>query len=267
MEPTDQAAPNGGGAFEEEDFFQSYPNPSMGGGSGMGGGAGGATSEDPFNAFFGDDQGSDAAAPQDGSRPAASSADGASSSNYAAANDAPEIMYMPPPQVETPIPEETMKPDAYGAGGSEPIPTYGGFTDPEPLRQYAAHDDDDDNQPPSRPETPRAIREWRASFAQRLEAKKAKEDQIRTQNLAESKACIERMHAAWEERCTANKQLNVEEEKRFVAERDALQAQFSAPGEKPNWNMIPQLANLSGEFKKGQRDTSRMRSVILKLKT
>uniref|UniRef100_A0A7S0ZD61 Clathrin light chain n=1 Tax=Timspurckia oligopyrenoides TaxID=708627 RepID=A0A7S0ZD61_9RHOD len=241
------------GGYGDDDFFKDYPNPGMGGGDvGAAAGAG----DDPFGAFFGDDS-------------------GAPPPNMEGADvQQPEVMYMPPPGMETmepmePPPEpETMTPAGYGAGGSSAY-------DEPPVQSTApdfgagnyGDDDDDDELPPSRPETPRAIREWRAEFAQRIEQKRVKEDEMRAHNLQESRATIQRMYERWQERCVANRQLNTEEESRFLAERDALQAQFSAPGEKPNWNMIPQLANLSGEFKKGQRDTSRMRSVILKLKT
>mmetsp|Transcript_7963 Transcript_7963/g.17093 ORF Transcript_7963/g.17093 Transcript_7963/m.17093 type:complete len:252 (-) Transcript_7963:39-794(-) len=243
------------GGYGDEDFFKDYPAAPGGAAGGMAGAASGDAGDDPFGAFFGD------GAPAGGAAPTES-----------AEQQHPDIMYMPPPvaeEPEMPVEPETMTPAGYGAGGDEPLvgagldEAYGGGGG------GAGEDDDADSDelPPSRPETPRAIREWRAEFAKRLEEKRKKEEEIRTANLAESKATIERMHERWQERCNANKQLNLEEESRFIAERDALQAQFSAPGEKPNWNMIPQLADLSGGFKKGQRDTSRMRSVILKLKT
>ncbi|KAA8490567.1 hypothetical protein FVE85_3493 [Porphyridium purpureum] len=237
--------------YDDDDFFKSYPAPASDGAAG-----GGGDGDDPFNAFFGDGPSA-----QGEAMPMPAPAEGADA--------APGVMHMPPPEVEKsekPEEPETMMPDAYGAGGAEPmLGAYPGMD--APLQMERDEDQDSDDLPPSRPETPRAIREWRVDFSKRLEAKKAQEDEMRAKNLADSKATIEGMYARWQERCNANKQLNTEEENRFIAERDALQAQFSAPGEKPNWNMIPQLANLSGEFKKGQRDTSRMRSVILKLKT
>jgi len=253
------------------DFFKDYPGaPDAQGAGGMA--ASGVAADDPFGAFFGD------GAPQDDA-PTGSTADAGLGGEQQQQQQHPDIMYMPPPTAEpseaAADEPESMTPAGYGAGASAPAAA-GGFADMYGSgtaaggRNGGAYSDDgadSDELPPSRPETPRAIREWRAQFAQRLEEKRAKEDQMRAANLAESKAAIERMHERWQERCTANKQLNLEEENRFISERDALQAQFSAPGEKPNWNMIPQLANLSGEFKKGQRDTSRMRSVILKLKT
>lgn len=75
------------------------------------------------------------------------------------------------------------------------------------------------------------------------------------------------MHERWQQRVESNKKTNEEYEKKFTAERDAILKQFSRPGDKPNWNVVPHLANLSGNYTEGQRDTSRMRSVILKLKT
>eukprot|EP00188_Purpureofilum_apyrenoidigerum_P000665 Plantae.Rhodophyta-Purpureofilum_apyrenoidigerum.ctg13063.p1 GENE.Plantae.Rhodophyta-Purpureofilum_apyrenoidigerum.ctg13063~~Plantae.Rhodophyta-Purpureofilum_apyrenoidigerum.ctg13063.p1 ORF type:complete len:203 (+),score=57.25 Plantae.Rhodophyta-Purpureofilum_apyrenoidigerum.ctg13063:173-781(+) len=128
----------------------------------------------------------------------------------------------------------------------------------------ADYEEDEDDE---RPSTPPAIKQWRSDFAARLEKKQEYERKVRAETQTEAKETIKKMYGRWQERVASNKQINEDFEKKFIAERDAVLKQFSKPGDKPNWDVIPHLANLSGNYTEGQRDTSRMRSVILKLKT
>lgn len=128
-------------------------------------------------------------------------------------------------------------------------------------------DDDDEYELPARPATPDAIKQWRVDFARGIEEKQAHEKKVQAERKEQATKIIRNMHSKWNDRCSSNKKINLDYEKKFLKERDALQAKFSREGSKPNWNIIPELANMSAEFKKGQRDTSRMREVIMKLKT
>mmetsp|Transcript_3809 Transcript_3809/g.11323 ORF Transcript_3809/g.11323 Transcript_3809/m.11323 type:complete len:204 (+) Transcript_3809:133-744(+) len=155
-------------------------------------------------------------------------------------------------------------------GGSAQAAGDFGFVMNEPPKaeqvtvEDADYEEDEDDE---RPSTPPAIKQWRSEFAARLEKKQEYEKNVRAETQAEAKETIKKMHARWQERVSSNKQINDDFEKKFIEERDAILKQFSKPGDKPNWDVIPHLANLSGNYSEGQRDTSRMRSVILKLKT
>uniref|UniRef100_A0A7S3EEK3 Clathrin light chain n=3 Tax=Rhodosorus marinus TaxID=101924 RepID=A0A7S3EEK3_9RHOD len=160
-------------------------------------------------------------------------------------------------------------------GGEEPAPQAAqggdyGFVMPESTskpEQIEVEDADDDvDDEDAIPSTPPAIKQWRIDYAERLEKKQAYEKKVRAETQAEAKDTLAKMHKRWEERVASNKKVNQDFEKKFISDRDAVLKQFSKPGQKPNWNVIPHLANLTGSYAEGQRDTSRMRSVILKLK-
>jgi hypothetical protein len=53
----------------------------------------------------------------------------------------------------------------------------------------------------------------------------------------------------------------------LLRERDGVIARMSKTGEPPAWSVVPELVDMSGKFKEGARDTSRMRQVLMKLKT
>mmetsp|Transcript_14601 Transcript_14601/g.29772 ORF Transcript_14601/g.29772 Transcript_14601/m.29772 type:complete len:266 (-) Transcript_14601:221-1018(-) len=152
--------------------------------------------------------------------------------------------------------------DEEGEGlGKDPTPVMG-------ADRIGNEDDDDDNfEAPPRPATPDAIKQWRVDFARGIEEKQAYEKKVQQERREQATKILQNMNSKWKDRCKNNKQVNLEYEKKFLQEKDALQAKFSREGEKPNWSIIPELANMSAEFKKGQRDTSRMRSVIMKLKS
>lgn len=112
-----------------------------------------------------------------------------------------------------------------------------------------------------------AVVAWREQFARRLEEKAAAEREGKAERTAAARETIMKMHSAWEKRCEGTREANAEREKEILRERDGVLARMSKPGEPPNWSIVPELCDVSGKFKEGQRDTSRMRQVLLKLKT
>lgn len=129
-------------------------------------------------------------------------------------------------------------------------------------------DDDDDAQDlPPRPSTPTAVSAWRREHAARLEERATREATVVAERRAAATEALASLHAKWGDRCARNAEGNKEFEGAFLRERDGLIAQFSKPGEPPAWHVVPALVDMSGKYKEGARDTSRMRSVLMKMKT
>jgi Clathrin light chain len=105
------------------------------------------------------------------------------------------------------------------------------------------------------PECP-AVVQWRAEFAARLEASSKAERDGKAERATAAKEALTKMHYGWTSRC-----------KELLRERDGVIARMSKTGEPPAWSVVPELVDMSGKFKEGARDTSRMRQVLMKLKT
>lgn len=75
------------------------------------------------------------------------------------------------------------------------------------------------------------------------------------------------MHARWE---TSKNESNVENQRReveFLRERDGVISRMSKMGDAPSWDVVPELVDMSGKYKEGARDTSRMRQVLMRMKS
>ncbi len=112
-----------------------------------------------------------------------------------------------------------------------------------------------------------AVAEWRREFAAGLEAKVRNEKEVKAERAERARETLAKMHDTWTRRNADTEDMNKKNEKEFLRDRDALLARMSKPGEPPAWSVIPELVDMSGKFKEGARDTSRMRQVLLKLKT
>lgn len=125
-----------------------------------------------------------------------------------------------------------------------------------------ADDGDDDDQP----ENP-TVTQWRTDFAKRLEAKMVNERKVKNERSTQAKASLTAMHQRWDRRAKDAMDENRRANKELVRSRDATLSCMSKKGQPPNWNIVPELADLSGTFREGARDTSRMRQVLLRMKT
>lgn len=112
-----------------------------------------------------------------------------------------------------------------------------------------------------------AVTAWRQEFAAGLEEKVRAEREGKAEKAERAKETLEKMQKTWEKKAEAAKGANAVAEKEMVRERDGVIARMSKPGEPPAWGVVPELIDMSGKFKEGARDTSRMRQVLLKLKT
>lgn len=112
-----------------------------------------------------------------------------------------------------------------------------------------------------------AVAAWRVEFARGLEERVAAERAGKAEKAEQARETLMKMHRGWEARCQSGKDANADAEKEMLRERDGVLARMSKPGEQPNWSVVPELVDMSGKFKEGARDTSRMRQVLLKLKT
>eukprot|EP00187_Rhodella_violacea_P011487 CAMPEP_0184709270 /NCGR_PEP_ID=MMETSP0314-20130426/453_1 /TAXON_ID=38298 /ORGANISM="Rhodella maculata, Strain CCMP 736" /LENGTH=240 /DNA_ID=CAMNT_0027170945 /DNA_START=48 /DNA_END=770 /DNA_ORIENTATION=- len=158
-----------------------------------------------------------------------------------------------------------------------PEPAAGGYDDeagfPEPARSHgsskaaAAGGKEGMFDGPPRPGTPPAVQQWRVEFAGKIEERKKHESATRAANKQSSAAALTRMNQKFVEKCAKNKAENDVEDKKVKQKRDATEAKLSKKGQPPNWNVVEELCDLSGNYVEGQRDTSRMRGVLLKLKT
>lgn len=112
-----------------------------------------------------------------------------------------------------------------------------------------------------------AVAEWRREFAKGLEEKTTNERRVKAERAERARETLASMHATWRKGAVATHDANLVREKDMLRDRDALLARMSKPGEPPAWSVIPELVDMTGKFKEGARDTSRMRQVLLKMKT
>lgn len=133
--------------------------------------------------------------------------------------------------------------DANGHAAEEEEPT------PEPVEECAA------------------VVNWRREFAAGLEAKVTNERKVKAERAEQARETLAKMHGGWTKKNVETEDVNKKNEKEFLRDRDALLARMSKPGDPPAWGVIPELVDMTGKFKEGARDTSRMRQVLMKLKT
>lgn len=112
-----------------------------------------------------------------------------------------------------------------------------------------------------------AVTEWRAQFAKGLEEKLEFERTTKAQRAEKAKQTLATMHARWEAAAKDAKDANLKAEKEFVMKRDGVISRMSKPGEQPAWDIVPELVDMTGKYKEGARDTSRMRQVLMRMKT
>lgn len=112
-----------------------------------------------------------------------------------------------------------------------------------------------------------AVTEWRAAFAKGLEEKMRKEREVKMERAERARETLSGMHGKWEERARDMKERNEKMEKGFLRERDGVISRMSKVGMKPSWDIVPELVDMSGKYKEGARDTSRMRQVLMRMKT
>ncbi|RWS28869.1 Clathrin light chain A-like protein, partial [Leptotrombidium deliense] len=108
-------------------------------------------------------------------------------------------------------------------------------------------------------EEPETIRKWREEH-QRLLEEKDKEEAKRKDELRESaQKELEEWYLRYSEQLEKSKNSNRLAEKEWIAERDA-----ESPG--LEWEKIARMCDFNPKSSRNQRDTSRMRSILLQLK-
>lgn len=164
---------------------------------------------------------------------------------------------------------------AYGSGsapataGAEPLYASSGGMENGLGDGEDRSDDGDDGGPPPDDAAPEceAVVAWRAEFAKRLEDKTTEERKVKAERAEKARETLMTMQKGWQQRCNAKQDANKAQEKELLRERDGVLARMSKPGEPPAWSVVPELVDMTGKFKEGARDTSRMRQVLLKMKT
>jgi Clathrin light chain len=153
--------------------------------------------------------------------------------------------------------------------GAEAEPLHGdGDGDDDQLDAETAADRGLGGPPPedAPPECP-AVAAWRVEFAKGLQDKAEAERQGKAERAQAAREALFAMNKRWVGQCNSAHDANLVREKELLRDRDGVLARMSKPGEPPAWNVVPELVDMSGKFKEGARDTSRMRQVLLKLKT
>lgn len=112
-----------------------------------------------------------------------------------------------------------------------------------------------------------AVAAWRVQFAARLEKAVADERRVKAERATRAAETLRTMHSRWQNGRRDAHDANQVAERELLRARDATLSCMSKKGEQPNWNVVPQLVDMSGKFKEGSRDTSRMRQVLLRMKT
>eukprot|EP00177_Eucheuma_denticulatum_P006972 GFKZ01012682.1.p1 GENE.GFKZ01012682.1~~GFKZ01012682.1.p1 ORF type:complete len:185 (-),score=43.51 GFKZ01012682.1:232-786(-) len=112
-----------------------------------------------------------------------------------------------------------------------------------------------------------AVTEWRVAFAKGLEEKTMEERRVKMERAERARETLRSMQGRWERGAKEGKERNVKDEKEFMMVRDGIIARMSGKGGEPNWDVVPELVDMSGKYKEGARDTSRMRQVLMRMKT
>lgn len=112
-----------------------------------------------------------------------------------------------------------------------------------------------------------AVMQWRIDFAKRLEDKMDNERRVKAERAEQARQTLDNMYGKWKQSKEIAEEENQKKEKEMKMQRDGVIARMSKAGEKPNWDIIPELVDMTGKFKEGARDTSRMRQVLLRMKT
>lgn len=120
---------------------------------------------------------------------------------------------------------------------------------------------DTDDEPPNE-----AVVKWRADYAKRLEERVTNERSVKRDRTDKAAEMLRSMHTTYSRKRENTADVNAKQQNDIVANRDGIISRMSKKGEKPNWDIVPNLADLSGTFKEGARDTSRMRQVLLRMK-
>mmetsp|Transcript_9112 Transcript_9112/g.24739 ORF Transcript_9112/g.24739 Transcript_9112/m.24739 type:complete len:148 (-) Transcript_9112:248-691(-) len=102
-----------------------------------------------------------------------------------------------------------------------------------------------------------AIEEWKAQHDAELKAKREKESELKKAKLDEAKKALEEFQKEVEERRQSAMEKHRAHEEQEKEERAALDASSEA------WPKVCKLVNLNG---KTEKDTSRMKSLLISLK-
>ncbi|KAK9876634.1 hypothetical protein WA026_014013 [Henosepilachna vigintioctopunctata] len=108
-------------------------------------------------------------------------------------------------------------------------------------------------------EEPEKIKKWREEQIKRLEAKDAEEERKKEELREIAKKELADWYKNHEETISKTKAANRNAEKQFVAEENDI-----LPG--TEWERIAKLCDFNPKAKQGNKDVSRMRSLILQMK-
>ncbi|XP_045480505.1 clathrin light chain isoform X2 [Harmonia axyridis] len=108
-------------------------------------------------------------------------------------------------------------------------------------------------------EEPEKIRKWREEQIKRLEEKDAEEEKKKQELREIAKKELEDWYKNHEEAIAKTKAANRNAEKQFVSEENDIE-----PG--TEWERIAKLCDFNPKAKQGNKDVSRMRSLILQMK-
>ncbi|CAN8067328.1 unnamed protein product [Agarophyton chilense] len=166
---------------------------------------------------------------------------------------------------------EAQQPDAAEIPSPDPLQAFvlGGPEDQSPTDQQEDEYYGNGGPPPPEDEQPEcpAVTEWRASFAKGLQEKIENERKVKAERAERARNTLETMHARWKSNVIAAEEANKKKERELIMERDGVISRMSKKGEQPNWDIIPHLVDMTGKYKEGARDTSRMRQVLLRMKS
>ncbi|KAJ3660046.1 hypothetical protein Zmor_011702 [Zophobas morio] len=108
-------------------------------------------------------------------------------------------------------------------------------------------------------EEPEKIKKWREEQIKRLEEKDEEEERKKLELREVARKELEDWYKNHEEAIAKTKAANRNAEKQFVAEDDEIE-----PG--TEWERIAKLCDFNPKAKQGNKDVSRMRSIVLQLK-
>lgn len=112
-----------------------------------------------------------------------------------------------------------------------------------------------------------AVTEWRVAFAKGLEEKVSLERTVKAERADKARQTLATMHARWDGGAQDALERNTKGERDFIMQRDGVISRMSKQGMKPSWDIVPDLVDMTGKYKEGARDTSRMRQVLMRMKS